>query len=438
MTESFGKSGKIANTYREASRWISVKNISDVEIPSFSPCRIYLGPKGSEFRDEKKMLAVPFVSSYPDSSPVTTAAWFRRNSVRIAFTGGSPIKAGGTGSITVDYPVVCRVDPELDAMNFRRGLVDRNPDLYIDVVAPKRGLAVNQLSTLGLAAFDLRPSDEALYEALMVKFGYIAVANEEASLYWIMPASGTSRTSLDIHEYTAYLDSQDLVATLPMAARSVDNYGYEDGTDWGGVDSDGAIVFNRPGIFLLNFELTVSGSSDDGQDEATLLEQSVNVHIESLSDQYVLPEESLVGLADPLVAGMGHFSQPSYVRSLDCSGGYGGCPKLNVYREGKSAWFSVGLRVDVTDKWKVPRADKNGLRKYTPLVRVKCERTASFYHTQTITAMTANGWIQRLGYGHAFRVYGIYLDGTGFFYVNSSLGRAYDRNSGSLFGAQFV
>src|SRR5665811_608640 len=103
--------GKIPTTYMEKSRWLPVKNVGDYDIPPFAPCIFILADEDGPYRDATNMLVSPFYGWGQDGvEEAIIPTWMRDASVRIAFSGPSPIRSGGHGMVTVDFPAVCRVD----------------------------------------------------------------------------------------------------------------------------------------------------------------------------------------------------------------------------------------------------------------------------------------------------------------------------------------
>lgn len=374
--------GKIGTSYREKSRWISVENRSDHDIPPFAPCYFMLR---GDIRSEEQPIVYPFTGAFQAETRGSVVASPANYSMCV--NGPAAIPSKGFGEVTIDYPCVARVKHFKNRLNDPVKKYDSFAPVYVDVTSAAGGKAVSHFSDTGNEGLQYRIFPyTSFYRNTISAFQAIGIASEAEDLYWIVPKDRPDTTDNSYNAFSGTLESQDIVSGFPFQESN--------GSQEWAVLEDGGIVLNLPGVYTLSTYLLVSPGTYLTDQVATLpTDYRLEFETESLSD-----ELNEAAFFDTSVAAI---RQPSHLYRLNCSAGYDACPTMDIYRPPVSANRTAILTVEPTDKWEIPTADGKVVAK--PLVKVSATRTVNINFTGEITGLFASVRVTRGGFDSFYR-----------------------------------
>lgn len=375
--------GQIGTSYRAKSRWISVRNDGDLEIPPFAPCYFILRV---DYQSEEQPIVLPFPGRYRPQANSPHVA--NPSNYSICFNGPTAIKAkSGFGEVTIDYPCVARVKYLKNQPNDPVKRWDAFAPVFVDMNSATEEKAVSYLSDIGQEGSGYRSLPTAeFYRNTLDAFQSIGVAKADEELYWVVPKERPKTGSNEAASFSGVNESQDVISDFSFnEAASGQEWAY-----WQGGD----VVFNLPGVYSIQIPMSVDeGGIIEAQETTLPTDYELQFTVEKIGKQ------TEAAVLSP--GRSAYIRQPSHLYRINCSGGYGYCPKMDVFRPGVSASRQLQLTITVTEDWKVPTAD--GKVKAVPLVKLSAQRIVNFDHTGDISAFRAGLRITRGGFDEFYR-----------------------------------
>lgn len=289
----------------------------------------------------------------------------------VAINGPQPIKGERFGQVTMDWPAVARV--RITKIDVAKAGIHGVGPVYIDAAsatsdAPATRFSDNSFSLTENTILDYWQIAKIAENGFRV----VGIANLDEELFWIMPGQGASPDRQDVWAARCGNDSQEITSPILPVEYSTPP------CEWMKTSPEGNMQFLLPGAYTLAVWMSVPRATAASVEVTSEIDHQVVPKIpERTSQSAYWRWDAWTGVAEDWT-----LRQAAQITGLDCSGGYGACPKLNV------SWPAVGkytvnsAMLFPPGGWEAPLEGK--LAEAEPIFELPLERVTASYAGQQL------------------------------------------------------